>query len=649
MNNLYKLSLEKDYDLALKNIVEKQYGLFFRNIRPAIEVFCKVVISELLGEQLSSQFLNGKLEVDRERGGLRKAQRDAVEGGNLIKAIPDLLPALFDSKAVKGNRRTRIKNVVERSCATLSNLYSIASAVGSHSGEKGALDLELQAVAHSYDLPAFFNALESDSIIESTTVEELREIIKPVPWKSQVPDSVKEMLKIKEEDLVTLRAQEAMAKQTALDAEKQALLAERKLLELEQKANVEKSKADEASRRFDEVSVKLKEIKEREYSLKQECDNLLEEREELYNKIAELQKEIEGMKKAAPSVTLPISSYRPKDFDVSEDNMDDDQLDLVDKTIDKSMLVAGCAGCGKSVIAIHKAQQIRDMKGDYIVIAYTKSLKNYMNGGKESLDLAKRFYYYWQWEKEGRPSADYIIVDEIQDFTESEIRAFITAAKKSFFFFGDTAQSIYGRFGRPTMSVEEISRMTGLDILHLHNNYRLPKGVAQVTQNYIGVGVRKYDDNTYKSKELTIPYFLSCQSDSEQINEIMSIINRKKMKNAGILVPSNESILVLYRAFNDAGFNHEFKYSNGKSDSQNADTLDFSTSKPKLMTFHSSKGLQFEEVFIPMFKGVSNDEERKALYVAMTRTYKYLFMLYTGDQIPAPLDCVPTMLYKTNL
>ena len=41
--------------------------------------------------------------------------------------------------------------------------------------------------------------------------------------------------------------------------------------------------------------------------------------------------------------------------------MDDDQLDLIDHTINSSMLVSGCAGSGKSVIAMHKAAQIADM------------------------------------------------------------------------------------------------------------------------------------------------------------------------------------------------------------------------------------------------------------------------------------------------
>ena len=52
------------------------------------------------------------------------------------------------------------------------------------------------------------------------------------------------------------------------------------------------------------------------------------------------------------------------------------------------------------------------------------------------------------------PSADYIIVDEIQDFELKEIQEFMNAAKKHFLFFGDSAQSIYTRFGKKDFSIE---------------------------------------------------------------------------------------------------------------------------------------------------------------------------------------------------
>lgn len=331
--------------------------------------------------------------------------------------------------------------------------------------------------------------------------------------------------------------------------------------------------------------------------------------------------------------------------------MDDEQLDLIGDTIDKSMIVAGCAGSGKSVIAMYKAQQILESNGDVILIAYTKSLNRYMRQGKEN-SLNGRFFYHWQWIDQGMPKADYIIVDEIQDFDKDEIMQFINAARKCYFFFGDTAQSIYRAFGKETLTIDQISSMTGIKVSRLYNNYRLPKPIAKITQGYLGLTeekdkVREYSESLYLSKENTLPVFIKCNSKQEQIDRIVSLINNNKYRNVGILVPENDLVLEIMNAFTTSKFVCEFKYNAGYNDSKNKDTLNFKSERPKLMTYHSAKGLQFETVILPFYQGANNSDEKKALYVAMTRTYRNLYVLYNGE-LEEPLRSVPERLFEKN-
>ena len=337
-----------------------------------------------------------------------------------------------------------------------------------------------------------------------------------------------------------------------------------------------------------------------------------------------------------------------KAFNVEKESMDDEQLDLIGDTIDKSMIVAGCAGSGKSVIAMYKAQQILESKGDVILIAYTKSLNRYMRQGKEN-SLDERFFYHWQWIDQGMPKADYIIVDEIQDFDREEIMQFINAARKCFFFFGDTAQSIYRAFGKETLTIDQISSMTGIKVSRLYNNYRLPKPIEKITQEYLGLteenNVRKYSESLYLSKENALPVFVECHSRQEQIDCIISIIRKNKYRNVGILVPENDLVLEIMNAFTSEKFACEFKFNAGYNDYRNKDTLNFKTEYPKLMTYHSAKGLQFETVILPFYQGANNLDEKKSLYVAMTRTYRHLYVLYNGDMLK-PLKGVPERLYE---
>ena len=65
-------------------------------------------------------------------------------------------------------------------------------------------------------------------------------------------------------------------------------------------------------------------------------------------------------------------------------------------------------------------------------------------------------------------------------------------------------------------------------------------------------------------------------------------------------------------------------------------------------SYHSAKGLQFDIVIIPMFDGANNEETRKALYVAMTRTMHQLYLMYNTPNLASPLDKVPPRLYKKN-
>lgn len=86
------------------------------------------------------------------------------------------------------------------------------------------------------------------------------------------------------------------------------------------------------------------------------------------------------------------------------------------------------------------------------------------------------------------------------------------------------------------------------------------------------------------------------------------------------------------------------KYNSDAEDGRNVNLLDFNTLLPKVMTYHSAKGLQFDLVILPFYNGATDDEERKTLYVAMTRTMHSLYVLYSSPTIPAPLN-VPSHLY----
>lgn len=340
-----------------------------------------------------------------------------------------------------------------------------------------------------------------------------------------------------------------------------------------------------------------------------------------------------------------------KDFFIKESDLDDYQRNLLYRTLDQSMVVSGCAGSGKSVIALHKAKQIQKEKGnDYQIIVFTKSLSSYMNSGRQALELKNDFNYHWHWKNRLYcPESDYIIVDEIQDFTKEEIDEFKKATRKHFFFFGDTAQSIYDGL-KDTQDVRDIAYQAGLSEFPLYFNYRLPKPIAKVTESYIGVRTR-YNEGTYKSNESSIPRILSYPNYDKQIEAIARIIKNNNLTDVGILFPHNEQVKSASEVLTQKGINNEVKFEDRANWRNSRNTLNFETSNPKLMTYHSAKGLQFETVFLPDCT-IENDDDgyskQKSLYVAMTRTYKNLYVLHSNDLTSFIDGNVPGSLYKTT-
>jgi superfamily I DNA/RNA helicase len=122
---------------------------------------------------------------------------------------------------------------------------------------------------------------------------------------------------------------------------------------------------------------------------------------------------------------------------------------------------------------------------------------------------------------------------------------------------------------------------------------------------------------------------------------MINIIRNRNLTRVGILVPMNTKqtaanshdtyshISVEYvKEYLDAhGMPSEAKMS---SDTTDMNELDFQSPTPKILTWTSAKGLQFNDVFIPFCENLFEEQRRKTLYVAITRAWNRLYIGYTG-------------------
>ena len=241
------------------------------------------------------------------------------------------------------------------------------------------------------------------------------------------------------------------------------------------------------------------------------------------------------------------------------------------------------------------------------------------------------------WKKS---SYDYIIVDEAQDFSEEDIQLLKSKTQKALLIYGDTAQQLYKFLkDKKTVSMEDIQYFTKFPVEQLVFNHRLPKKIARVAE-YLN---SDHDDLEERCTEegSEKPKILQYNSKREQFAAIAELIKNKGMEDVGILFRNNNDVDEAYDYFSEHGIQVEAKSYKHK------DELDFTSDNPKLMTYHSSKGLQFENVFIPECTAYGVDD-RNPLYVAITRTYKALYIMHSGN-LSTFFDDVPTSLYDNSL
>ena len=205
--------------------------------------------------------------------------------------------------------------------------------------------------------------------------------------------------------------------------------------------------------------------------------------------------------------------------------------------------------------------------------------------------------------------------------------------------YGDSAQQLYAfRENNPPISIEEIAVLTRFPMEQLMFNHRLPKKIARFAEYLESTGDSL--EERCKNEGSELPKVLKYDNLDKQLDAIIDIIKTRGYDDIGIFFPKNADIEYAYDYFNNNGLDVEAKYNRFMN-------LDFNSNLPKLATYHSSKGLQFEAVFLPDCENIQ-EKDKNALYVALTRSYQDLFIMHSGN-LTSFFDDIPEDLYETSL
>ncbi|TFD99562.1 ATP-dependent helicase [Jeotgalibacillus sp. R-1-5s-1] len=233
---------------------------------------------------------------------------------------------------------------------------------------------------------------------------------------------------------------------------------------------------------------------------------------------------------------------------------------------------------------------------------------------------------------------DHILVDEAQDLHTVQLRAIKEIAKKSLTIGADKGQQIYRRtFTWKQAGIE----VAGSRSRFLDETFRSTRQIIRLANQFqqsdeLYIKDEEYSQAVEPDIEGSVPKVCFCDSKSDELKKIIRYIKniRSSFKEdtIGVIARTKGQIEEFESAISAEGipvFNIK------------EDDADIISPGVKLITYHSSKGLEFDHVIVTGLKegdlpykgaGPGEDEEefisreRKKFYVGMTRAKKTLYI-----------------------
>lgn len=238
----------------------------------------------------------------------------------------------------------------------------------------------------------------------------------------------------------------------------------------------------------------------------------------------------------------------------------------------------------------------------------------------------------------------HIVIDEGQDLSRTMLKLLIRMAgnEGSITFFGDVAQQIYGS----RISWKELGlNIRGRRVMRLTRNYRNTIEIQDFSRELIKSPYWKNDEDLIDAADAVKhgekPLLLSFATPIEETSWLLNQFrNRRADETTAIVCRTNDDAKNLVNFLEDRNINTFYLHKNYRDSNYN--------NMIYIVTYHSAKGLEFDNVYIPRLSErkylelqPSDDEqeieefyanELKLLYVAATRARKKLIVTINQEE-----------------
>lgn len=358
---------------------------------------------------------------------------------------------------------------------------------------------------------------------------------------------------------------------------------------------------------------------------------------------------------------------------VSRNKLDPQQSEFIANIFkgNGNLLVNGFPGSGKTVLLEYAIDKIRAVKPEakIIIVEFThsliKMLKQCISEISGITDIPVVTYFDFR-DNYSHSHYDYIICDEVQDIPVYIIELFKRCADRVIVA-GDSNQRLYAEepgSHRPTCSPSDLSALLSPASTNLNIIHRLNKNIIAAVTSFMPELDLMNGHHSMLKKSVQVRFW-KCSSQQDEANRLVDAIlpYAKLRKSVGILLPSHQSISAFVRAaiahLGKPAWNEKYdtRYS---SNSQKWDYTelnkyfntnglpfqvvindagDFTAADGKIiiMTYHGSKGLDFDTVALPFCEDFNHNslpgtDSRIPFMVAMTRSRENLFISSSSNR-----------------
>lgn len=350
---------------------------------------------------------------------------------------------------------------------------------------------------------------------------------------------------------------------------------------------------------------------------------------------------------------------------IREDQLDPDQREFINVESKKSgnIWVKGFAGSGKSVLLIHSLKNVlqKEPNAKIAVVVYTHSLIDMFKTGMKELNIPSSIpvMTYIEFCDKNSQNFDYIFCDEVQDLPSRVLYAMNNRSRKVIVA-GDSNQSIYDtdpRWNEPVVNPSQVGDIINARAFSLNMIHRLTRSIIAAVQKLLP-SMNIWGAKRDLTKQDVNIRLCEASSETEEVKYIYQ--EAQKGANVGdtsvILLPTLNMITKFANQILNA--NNKPQWSEKKNNWNKPDYGDLNrhfrnngikiqfigsgygslsdAEKNKeaiLMTYHSAKGLDFDNVFLPYLNNsfyLHPSNANTLFMVAMTRSRKNLYLTYFG-------------------